>query len=170
VTISEAARKYVGMKEQPGNKFDDKTPLGAMLHGAGQKDGESWCCYFGEGCTVESFPWAEAQIRKEFSANSVQCFKNLVAAGHKVSAFPVPNSICFMQKYVDGVATTQGHTYVVVKNLPGANCPHETIEGNGSQQGSREGDLVANNTRPVQHPDTGLVTLGFIVPNYPKAA
>jgi hypothetical protein len=170
VTLSEAARQYVGMKEIPGNKFDPNTKLGKMVIAAGQKPGESWCCYFGEGCTVESHPWAEARIRKEFSANSVQCFKNLVAAGHRVSAFPVPNSLCFMQKYVDGVPTSHGHTYIVVKNLPGQNCQHETIEGNGSQQGSREGDLVANNTRPVQMPSDGLVTLGFIVLDYPKAA
>jgi hypothetical protein len=170
MTLSEAARKYVGMKEIPGNKFDDKNPLGHMLHMAGQKDGESWCCYFGEGCTVEAFPHAEEKIRKEFSANSVQCFKNLVAAGHKVTAYPVPNSICFMQKYVHGEPTMQGHTYVVVKNLIGSNLQHETIEGNGSQQGSREGDLVANNTRPVIHTDDGLVTLGFVQVDYPKAA
>lgn len=170
MTISEAARVFVGMKELPNNKFDPKTELGKMIIAAGQKPGEAWCAYLAEGCAVKAFPEFEAQIRKEFSANSVQCFKNLVAAGHVVSAIPVPNSIAFMQKYVQGVPTSLGHTYIVEKNLPGANFMHGTIEGNSTQQGSREGDLVANNTRPILHNSDGLTTLGFIVLNYRKAA
>lgn len=166
--IVEFARQFIGQKEVGKNTFDSKTPLGAMIHAAGQLDGEAWCCYFAEGCAVGAYPWAEARIRKEFSANSVQCFKNLVDAGHRVSAFPVPGAICFMQHYENGVPTTNGHTYIVEKNLNTAFTQHATIEGNSTQQGTREGDIVANNSRKVQFEPDGLTTLGFIVLNYPK--
>lgn len=170
MTLSEAALTFKGQKEKPGNVFDSTTALGQMLHAAGQLDGEAWCCYLAEGCAVMAYLHAEARIRKEFSANSVQCFKNLVAAGHTVSAFPVPNSICFMQHYENGVPTTKGHTYIVEKNLNTAFTQHATVEGNSTQQGSREGDCVANNTRKTQYEMNGLTTLGYIVLNYPKAA
>ena len=170
MTIVEAARTFIGQKEQPGNVFDSKTPLGAMVHAAGQLNGEAWCCYFAEGCAVMAYPHAESRIRKEFSANSVQCYKNLIAAGHIPSAFPVPGAIAFMQHYSNGVPTTKGHTYIVEKNLNTAFSQHATIEGNSTQQGPREGDLVANNSRKTQYDTDGLTTLGYIVLNYPKAA
>jgi hypothetical protein len=67
--ILEVAKKYVGMKENDGNKFDENSILGQVLHKAGQKDGEAWCAYFAEAVFCEACPDRNSEFRKIFSAS-----------------------------------------------------------------------------------------------------
>lgn len=164
--LIEIARTFKGMAEQPKNTFSDSTPLGKMLHAAGQKDGESWCSYYGEGCTVIAYIEHEVEIRKVFSANVVQCFKNCVVAGWPVLAYPIPGAIGFMQSFVSGVPQTTGHMTLIQSVNPDGS--HLTFEGNSNESGAREtdGGHVAQNTRRLGYKPDGLNYIGFVMPPF----
>jgi hypothetical protein len=160
--LIEAARQFKGMKENPGNNFDPKSPLGIMLAKAGHKAGEAWCVYFVEGCAYIAFPNREAEIAKLFSANAVQCYRNLVSAGFPVTSYPVPGAIGFMQRYKGGLPQSTGHAFLVDIVNPTGSCL--TLEGNSNEHGAREtdeGHVAANNRKPGFEPD-GLNIIGFV--------
>lgn len=160
--ILEIARKYLGQSELPGNKFTDLTPLGKLVHSAGQKDGEAWCAYFVEGCSIEAFPEMKHQLEKLFSANCVETFHNFKKAGFKVlSIDPLPGDICVMRSYRKGVAQLTGHMCIVEAIDVGNGF--QTIDGNTNIAGSREGTTVMDRKQKSFkfNPD-GLTVLGFI--------
>jgi len=160
--ILAVALKYLGQSEMPGNKFTDLTPLGKMLHKAGQKDGEAWCSYFGEGCCVEAYPERKAELEKLFDASAVQTYKNFKDAGfHITSTDPEPGDLAIFQKFIKGVRQWQGHLCIVeTVNAP---IGFDTIDGNTNVAGSREGTTVMDRKKKSFkfNPD-GLSLLGFI--------
>lgn len=159
MTVIEVANKYVGMKEKPGNVFDEKTILGQELRKAGQKDGEAWCAYFAEAVFCEAMPEKNEELRKLFSASAVQTYENFVKAGYDVHAVPLAGDLVIWQKYAKGVKTWQGHAGIVVEV---DNRFFYTIEGNTNSEGSREGDSVQRKTRANTWKSDGLNIKGFI--------
>jgi hypothetical protein len=157
----EVAKKYLDQRENEGNKFDDNTLLGKMLHEAGQKDGEAWCCYFMEGVFCEAFPEKNAELRKLFSASAVATFDNFKKDdATKCHDRPKPGDLVIFQKYEEGKPTWKGHAAVVTDvNQDGS---FHTIEGNTNGAGSREGDRVAIKLRRNIKTDNGLNIYGFV--------
>lgn len=156
----EVAKKYLGMKENPGNKFDDSTILGQALHKAGQKDGEAWCAYFCEAVFCEAYPDRNTELRQLFSASAVQTFKNFKEASHLINELPMSGNLVVWQKYKEGKETWQGHIAIIDSvNNDGS---FYTIEGNTNSEGSREGDSVQRKLRKMIKTDNGLNIIGFI--------
>ncbi len=164
--ILEVYPKYLGMKEGKGNTFTDADILGKLLHAAGQKDGESWCCYMQEGLFKEAYPEHFQQLDKLFSANCQQTFKNFQAAGFEVTSLPKVGALCIWVKMLDGEETTKGHAGLVVELVD--SWRFKSAEGNSNNEGSREGyefDILP--MRKTIHSITnGLKVKGFI--NIPK--
>ena len=160
--LVEVAKQYVGQTELPGNRFTDSTPLGRLVHGAGQKDGEAWCAYFVEGCAIEAYPELKQQLTKFFDASAVKSYHNFKAAGFKTTTTdPIPGDIVVFQRYHKGVAQWQGHMAIVEAVMPGRGFI--TIEGNTNDLGSREGIMVADGRkRDYKFNPNGLTLLGFI--------
>ncbi len=160
--LLQVALKYLGQSEMPGNKFDDLSPLGKMLHEAGQKDGEAWCSYFGEGCAVEAYPEKKAEFEKLFDASAVKTYKNFKDAGYKTTTNdPEPGDLAIFQKFIKGVRQWQGHLCIV--EAVSAPLGFETIDGNTNVAGSREGTTVMDRKKKSFkfNPD-GLSLLGFV--------
>lgn len=150
----EIARKYIGHKELPGNKFDPESPLGKILKEAGHNDGEAWCALFAEAVFVET-------LRALFSASTVQTFHNFKNAGYEILDGPRVGTLVIWQTYKGGKPHWSGHCGIVTKvNSDGT---FVTIEGNTSEAGSREGTSVQEKTRRNVKVQDGLSVLGFIV-------
>lgn len=156
----DVARKYVGMKENEGNKFDESTILGQALHKAGQKDGEAWCAYFAEAVFCEAFPDRIHELRKLFSASAVQTFNNFQTEKFPVTDTPITGSLVIWRRYKDGKEQWQGHVGIVSKVNPDGSF--YSIEGNTNSAGSREGDSVQEKLRKPIKTDNGLNILGFV--------
>jgi hypothetical protein len=164
MTAVETARKYIGQKELPGNKFTDDPKvsgdLGERIKKAGQKDGEAWCAYFVEAVLRESFPDRSTEIDKYISASAVKTFENLEKAGYTISKKPVVGYIVVWQKYKGGKPTWQGHigfcSQVINDNK------FKSIDGNTTGEGSREGNQVAEKPGSLSVKSDGLNVMGFI--------
>lgn len=164
--ILDVYQKYLGMTELSGNKFTDDNILGKLLHAAGQKDGESWCCYMQEGLFKEAYPDHFNQLDRLFSANCQQTFRNFKEAGFEILSLPKIGCLAIWVKMKDGKETTQGHAGLVVELID--SWQFKSAEGNSNNEGSREGyefDLLP--LRKTIHSVTnGLKIKGFI--NIPK--
>jgi hypothetical protein len=164
MTTIDVARKYIGQKELPGNRFIDDPKvagdLGERIKKAGQKDGEAWCAYFVEAVLREAYPTRSAEIDKYISASAVKTFENLKNAKYKVSKLPTVGDIVVWQKYKDGEKTWQGHIGIVSKVINGN--VFMAIEGNTSDGKSREGTTVMEHRRTLSVLTTGLNVMGFI--------
>lgn len=168
MTPSQIAKRYLGQKEIPGNKFVDdltvKGDLGEMLHQAGQKDGEAWCCYFAEGIFCKANPSLEKELRGLFSASAVKTAENFQKAGYETSDKPFPNALVIWQRYLNGKKTWQGHAGIVDEDSPMTPTTWRSYEGNTNVAGARETDegVVALQPRTKKYPATGLHVLIFI--------
>lgn len=158
----EIAFSYVGMTELKGNRFTDETILGKMLHAAGQKDGESWCCYFCEGVFKQALPTHFKELDRLFSANCVQTLKNFTKAGYPILKFPKPGTLMIMQRFVNGVPQTTGHAGIPYKAK--STWEFECIEGNSNDEGSANGYEVAHqlNRQVLAVKQNGLKVIGFV--------
>lgn len=160
MTPSQIAAKYIGMKENEGNKFDDSSILGQILHKAGQKDGEAWCAYFAEAVFCEAYPERNGELRKLFSASAVKTYENFKNAAFLCNELPRANNLVVWQRYDKGVKQWTGHVGIVENVM--VNGSFTSIEGNTNGAGSREGDSVQRKVRSKTKVDTGLNVLGFI--------
>jgi hypothetical protein len=172
--VVKVASKFVGEKEKTGNIFDDNTILGKALHKAGQKDGEAWCAYFVE--IVYKFVLAPIEewdtdpnvklLDKLHSASAVLTFKNFSGDPNGVFEWtktPSPGDLICFQSYLDGRPLATGHIGIVIS---ATHDQVQTIEGNTSGGGSREGLVVGKMRRAIDFdiPKKGkkLVLIGFI--------
>jgi uncharacterized protein YkvS len=154
-SLIDTARKYIGQKELPGNKFIDdpkvKGDLGERIKAAGQKDGEAWCAYFVEAMLRETYPNRSGEIDKYISASAVKTLENLKKAGYNVSKLPTVGDIVVWQ---------QGHIGIVSKVINGN--VFMAIEGNTSDGKSREGTTVMEHRRTMSVLTNGLNVMGFV--------
>ena len=163
------ARKYIGTKEEFGNRFvedadksNDATEFAALIHRAGQRDGESWCCYAVEVFCCLAYPERRAQLEKLFSANCFETYCNFLKAGFKVLNYPVLGAIVIYQHVNAGVVSTKGHAAIVSGVL--SKTQFDDISGNTNEAGSREGTVIAEKKgHDTFRKENGLQVLGFIV-------
>jgi hypothetical protein len=161
-SVITTARKYVGMKELPNNGGFQDPVLQAVMTKAGHKKGESWCAYFTEAMFCEAFPDKEPVYRKLFSGGAVATFANFAAAKYATSKNkPKPGDLVIWRRIKDGVLDPwRGHAGIVEKVIN--ENRFVAIEGNGSAQGSANGDRVVIKERTLTPIKTGLVVLGFV--------
>lgn len=163
------ARKYIGTKEQFGNKFmedadktNDSSEFAALIHLAGQKNGESWCCYTQEVFFCLTFPEREKELRKLFSASCFETYCNALKLGYKVVNYPVLGSVVIYQHVTDGIQSVKGHAAMVSNVI--SRVQFDDISGNTNSAGSREGEVIAEKTgHDTTRKEKGLQVLGFII-------
>lgn len=170
--IVTTARKYVGLKEVPGNQgwFSEKFPNfakefeKAMLE-HGFSYGQAWCAYFGEHVWAEVYDPAglASEIDKYFSGSARKTLAKFSEAdGWETGLTPVVGSIVVWKRMKGGKATWQGHVGIVAEVHDGYML---TVEGNTNAAGSREGDQVAEKIRKYNFDVTsGLALEGFVYP------
>jgi CHAP domain-containing protein len=161
MTLVDAARLDIGKKEKPGNLgFQDPKHEKELL-AVGWQPGWAWCAGQVEAWVWKAFPQKKEAVKGLFVPSAVNTFRNLVKAGYKSSMIPTVGAIVFWQKMDEGKALWQGHTGVVCEVLDDTNF--KSIEGNTSNNGSRNGDGVYMLSRKVK-PDVqnGLKVIGFV--------
>lgn len=126
--------------------------------------GWAWCAIFARVVFVNCFPLQENILRSLFSPSAVQTFNNFKKAGYQVSMEPAVDSLVIWQTIKGGVAQPTGHAGIVVScSGPKDPTAFESIEGNTSTPGEREGYIVARHPhRVVSDVKSGLKVLGFI--------
>lgn len=159
--LIQVATKDLGKKEKPGNSgFHDRELELAMLK-VGWQPGWAWCAGILEKWALEAYPEKKDVLKGLFVPSAVNTFRNLVNAGYTKSDVPVKGSFVFWQKYVDGKAEWTGHCGVVSEVY--SDTQFKTIEGNTSNNGSRNGDGVYSLLRTVKKEvKDGLKIIGFI--------
>lgn len=190
--IRTEAYKWRGEKEIPPNQGFENPELERQLKEiTGWEKGDSWCADMAWLIWYNSYSHYKNSILHDlnrlFSPSAVTSFKNfakrpaITPTVFDVRQIPIMGSLIYFQdyKFIQGklIAQWQGHAGVVVE-LP--ETPEEmknklaqgnafmvtTIEGNTSESGSREGDVVGLKTRHIDYSHKlGLVPLGFVYPH-----
>lgn len=160
----EVALKYIGQTEKPSNSGFTQTDFEKKMEAVGFSKGHAWCSYFAELVFKEAYPDKKKEFDKLFSASAVQTFKNFEAAAYPINELPREGNLVIWQSQKDGVAQWTGHAGIVVSVQTEPNhWKFESIEGNTSDSGSREGYIVAKKNRAVfKEVKDGLKVLGFI--------
>ena len=157
------AVSYIGQRENAARNnsgFLDPAFEAEMKEEGWQKSW-AWCAIFAKVVFKNVFPERAAELDKLFSPSAVQTFRNFKNAGHAISNVPTAGALVIWQTMDDGKAMATGHVGIVVSV---ANpLTFETVEGNTSGEGVREGWILAKRDRKVI-PDVknGLKIMGFI--------
>lgn len=161
MTIVEIARKDVGKRETRANSgFEDKD-LQKRMEAVGWQPGWAWCASIQEAWAWEAYPDKKEAIKGLFVPSAVNTFRNLVKAGYKSSMIPTEGAFVYWQKMDDGKALWQGHAGVVSKVI--SDTEFYSIEGNTSNNGSRNGDGVYELRRKINtNVENGLKVIGFV--------
>lgn len=159
--IIEISRKYVGMKEKPGNTGFVDRQMENDMKAVGWVAGHSWCAYWIEMICWKAYPNRINELKGLFVPSAVNTFRNLSKAGYKTSMIPEVGSFVFWQRYEDGMGQWQGHCGIVSEVID--NVTFKSIEGNTNAAGSRNGDGVYEKNRVVRAlVDDGLKVIGFV--------
>lgn len=160
--VSEVAKKYLGQTEKPKNTGFNDAVFNAKMAAVGFISGHAWCAYFAELVFKEALPQLYKDLDKLFSAGTIQTYRNFKEAGYPTSIRPKVDDLVIWQSYKDGKALTTGHAGIVsFADLDGWHF--RSIEGNTSDEKSREGYIVAEHERSVlAEVKNGLKVLGFI--------
>lgn len=166
MTPSEVALQYLGETEKPKNSgFNDAT-FEAKMVSVGFRKGHAWCSYFAELVFKEAFPERFAEFTERFSGSTVMTFNNFKDAGYLIGAVPQVNTLVIWRSYKGGKAQDTGHAGIVASVIN--TWEFESVEGNTSDEKSREGYIVARHKRKVlKDVQNGLKVLGFIQINGP---
>lgn len=161
MTPAEVALKYIGQTEVPGNMgFNDATFQAKMVSVGFQKT-HAWCSYFAELVFKEAYPEKSAEFTERFSGSTVLTFNNFKLAGYLIGHVPYPNNLVIWRSYKNGKALPTGHAGIVIDVK--STWEFMSVEGNTSDEKSREGYIVARHERKVLKDVTnGLKILGFI--------
>ncbi|MEY2703816.1 MAG: hypothetical protein RLY43_2455 [Bacteroidota bacterium] len=173
--IVNIATSYVGIQELSGNKGWGNKAFQQKMELMGWGIGKAWCAYFGELVWKEAFGFTSdtaKMLDKLFSASAVSTWSNFV--GNKVfktGKLPVEGALAIW-KYG---TTWQGHLGIVVNSNSGIVKNgvkyFDTVEGNGNDEGGREGIEVAykkgKSGRALDFTvkNKGLNLLGFVYPS-----
>lgn len=190
--LSENALQYVGEmevkkdvtpadgKDNPvyGNFSFVHPAFQAELVEEGWHPGWAWCAIFAKVVAKNCFPYQGKVLDSLFSPSAVQTFNNFKKAGYTTSVdkdgFPLPvvDSVVIWQHYSNGHPTNigtadkpilTGHAGIVVSVNAKDPAAFESVEGNTSTPGEREGYIVARNPHRASHDvNNGLRVLGFI--------
>lgn len=157
----EIAAKYLGQKEKPGNMGFQDADFERRMMQVGFVKSHAWCAYFAELVFKEAYPEKFSELDKLFSGSTVQTFRNFRDAGYIIGNVPQLDTLVIWQSMKAGKPQATGHAGIVTKVI--STWEFESIEGNTSGEGSREGWIVGKQSRKVlADVQTGLKILGFI--------
>jgi hypothetical protein len=178
MNITEIAKSHIGQDEIPHNvSFVDPTFLKRM-QSAGFYSGAPWCGFF---CRMV---WLEAKTPIHTSTTPIitmvtsSAVKSMKAAARakRFETYPVPGSVVVWRSFRNNKPLSTGHMGIVTEVditawslVNGKNIPiygsFNTVEGNTTKFGEREGKTVATRIRSFQWYRTdGLRLMGFIHP------
>lgn len=157
----EVASKYIGQTEKPANAGFNDAEFEAKMKAVGFQPSFAWCALFTELVFKETYPHKLRDLDKLFSASAVQTFKNFEKASYPIGNVPREGHLVIWQTMKNGVPQATGHAGIVGKVTD--NWIFESIEGNTSDSGSREGYIVAKRIRKhIKDVKDGLKVLGFV--------
>ena len=159
MTISETALKYVGQREIKGNMGFIEKDFDTKMRSVGFYNGAPWCGFFA------MLVWNEAgQPLKLLSASSKRIIEKATIAKNWHSE-PKEGAIVVWATFKNGKRQSTGHVGVVV-SVDGAK--YETVEGNTTEKGGRDGVIVAKRSRVLSkeawQTANGLRLMGFVYP------
>lgn len=158
---SEIALTYLGQTEKPKNSGFSDAAFEKKMHEVGFVTGHAWCSYFCELVFKEAYPEKFEELNKMFSGSTIQTFRNFRDAAYPTGNIPRVNHLAIWQMYKEGKAQPTGHAGIVVSVLD--TWQFDSVEGNTSGAGSREGWIVARQHRKVlASVANGLKILGFV--------
>ena len=157
--IVKTALSYVGQREVPGNKGFDDPAFEIKMKQQGWPVLAPWCAFFAK------LVWSECgQKTKLMNGSSVRTYVNLDQSEYySKTTKPDEGALVVWRSYKDGKKLSTGHIGIVTRvNYDGT---FETVEGNTTDKGGREGIMVATRIRHYEwNRDNGLRLLGFINP------
>lgn len=159
MTISEIAKSYIGQREISGNKGFENEEFEAKMRKVGFYTGAPWCGFFA------LLVWSEAKQKNSvLSASSRQ----LIDKATKVKnwhAEPIEGAVVVWATFKNGKRQKTGHIGIVSK-VDGKK--YNTVEGNTTDKGGREGIMVAERFRELRDEvwktENGLRLMGFVYP------
>lgn len=158
---SEVALQYIGQTEKPKNSGFTDQDFERKMRQVGFQMGHAWCSYFCELVFKEAFPEKFFELDKLFSGSTVDTFDNFKDAAYPIGYAPQINTLVIWQSMKDGKPLRTGHAGIVVSVKD--TWQFESVEGNTTGGGSREGWIVAKHERKVlADVQNGLKILGFI--------
>lgn len=158
---SEIALTYLGQTEKPKNSGFNDAEFEKKMKQVGFIKTHAWCAYFVELVFKEAYPERFDELDKLFSGSTIQTFKNFRDAAYTIGNIPRVNHLVIWQSYKEGKPQPTGHAGIVVSVID--TWQFDSIEGNTSGGGSREGWIVGRQHRKVlASVANGLKVLGFI--------
>lgn len=158
---SEIARQYIGQKEKPGNMGFQDAEFEKRMKDVGFVKSHAWCSYFAELVFKEAYPEKFSELDKLFSGSTIQTFRNFRDAAYLIGNVPQIDTLVIWQSMKNGAPQATGHAGIVTKVK--STWEFESVEGNTSGEGSREGWIVGVQQRKVlAEVKNGLKVLGFI--------
>lgn len=157
--IVDVAKKYIGQREKKSNAGFLDPDFEKEMVNIGWYKGASWCAYF------TKLVWSKGnQLHKYMSGGAVATYKALdLSKEYNITATPERGALVIWRNYKDGIKQNTGHSGIVTSlNADGT---FNTIEGNTSTMGGREGILVDERVRKYEWTKkNGLRLLGFVNP------
>lgn len=157
--IAVLALSFLGQKEIAGNKgFQDKA-FEKKMRGAGFYTLAAWCGFFCRLCYKEA---EQFKVLKLISGSAVLTMKQAAAAGNWHTEAK-SGAVVVYRMFKNGKPKSTGHMGIVTE-VHGDKF--DTVEGNTTEYGGREGLVVARRLGRSYKWDTqdGLRLMGFIYP------
>lgn len=154
---------FINQMEIGNNQGFANSVFEKMLMDVGWRGGEAWCMYFVKAVYMQAFPKKAAAISKILTGSTQQSLKNAMASPDVFKVVtdgrPRAGDIVIWQSISNAA---NGHAGIVIKNL--SNDTSETVEGNTSLAGQREGQGVMNHDRilKIGYINHGLKVLAFL--------
>ena len=155
--IIEVAKSFIGQEEKIKNSGFKNGWFEKLMRAVGFYTGAPWCAFFAK------LVWKESGVDHSLISGSVyDTMMNATKAGNWHTE-PVEGALGVWILVKFRKPTKNGHIGIVVKI---GNKYFETIEGNTSKEGSREGTIVDKNNHVYNWTNpNGLRLMGFIHPN-----
>lgn len=153
--VVDIARSYIGKTEKKANSGFNDAEFEKKMRAIGFYTGAPWCGFFAR------LVWREAEEDYRLvQSSAVRTIHEGQTAGnlHKEAAV---GAVGVMRTYKNGKPQSTGHIFIVTS----VGLKIGTIEGNTSENGSREGTIVAERQRNENWTiSNGLRMVGYIHP------
>jgi hypothetical protein len=141
------AARFIGINEIGNNQGFSNAVFQQMMKEVGWQSGESWCMYLAKAIYLKAFPKKAAAIGAILTPSTQQSWKNVKAHPEMFIVLDKPTDKPHVGDLVFWQSTTNaanGHVGIV-DHVPNS----QTIEGNTSEKGVREGQGVRELTRKL---------------------
>ena len=166
MTLTEAARQYIGQKEKPGNSGFIDPNFDSKMRAVGWRAPWAWCGAFVKLCISDCIK-AGAPLLNLANMGAVRTFNAYHDKGMTGNEAR-PDSIAVWRHYKNGKPTPLGEGHIGPVTSFVHDGVFDTTEGNSNVAGAREGDRVIEKQRPytfdIPTGGNGLRLLGFIYP------